>query len=281
MATTAKQSNSKVKPTYGRGLSPHEVVAPEVYDTWVDFKKDQSRDDLRNELVEHYLPLVKYNAERIWHRVPKGVELDDLFSAGVFGLMGAIDAFKLDRGVKFETYCMVRLRGSILDELRHMDWVPRMVRNKATKLRDATSRLQVELGRLPTEQELADHMDMSLADMEQLIVKSSSLRLTSLDKQKWQESDGNKSLREIDTVSDQRSDSPEKRSLKNDVIRLVTKGLSRPERMIMILYYYEQMTMKEIGATLDLSESRVSQMHSSIVERLQLQLADRQTEMAC
>ena len=108
--------------------------------------------------------------------------------------------------------------------------------------------------------------------------------LVSLDykgKQKWQESDGNKSLREIDTVSDQRSESPEKRSLKNDVIRLVTKGLSRPERMIMILYYYEQMTMKEIGATLDLSESRVSQMHSSIVERLQLQLADRQTEMAC
>ena len=102
----------------------------------------QPTDELRNRLVEHYLPLVKYNAERIWSRLPDGVELDDLISAGVFGLMDAIDAFDLDRGVKFETYCVPRIRGAMLDELRTMDWVPRLVRSKASKMEEARKALE-------------------------------------------------------------------------------------------------------------------------------------------
>src|ERR1700746_3579044 len=111
--------------------------------------------ELRNQLVELYLPLVKYNAERIWSRLPDGVDLDDLVSAGIFGLMDAIEHFDLDRGVKFETYCVPRIRGAMLDELRTMDWVPRLVRSKASKMELARKSLEAELGRPPRPDELA------------------------------------------------------------------------------------------------------------------------------
>ena len=118
----------------------------DVLQLWRDYKHEPTV-ELRNQLVERYLPLVKYNAERIWSRLPEGVELDDLISAGVFGLMDAIDAFDLERGVKFETYCVPRIRGAMLDELRTMDWVPRLVRSKASKMEEARKALEVELGR--------------------------------------------------------------------------------------------------------------------------------------
>jgi RNA polymerase sigma factor for flagellar operon FliA len=229
--------------------------------------------------MEHYMPLVKYSAERLWSRLPDGVELDDLISAGIFGLMDAISAFDLERGVKFETYCSTRVRGAMLDELRNMDWVPRLVRSKASKLNHATSRLVMELGRQPSEAELSDEMSISVVDLERMIQDANAVNLVSLDKRKWRD-DGYKDVREIDVVENKRSVSPTKREQKNDLIRLVTKGLNRNERLIMILYYYEEMTMKEIGSTLSLSESRVSQMHSSIVRRLQNQLDNRRTEFA-
>src|SRR4051812_20087530 len=112
------------------------LTAEDVQQLWLAFKADPSSQELRNRLVELYLPLVKYNGERIWARLPEGVELDDLVSAGVFGLMDAIDAFDLSRGVKFETYCVPRIRGAMLDELRTMDWVPRLVRSTHTKMEE-------------------------------------------------------------------------------------------------------------------------------------------------
>ncbi|MHC4611493.1 MAG: sigma-70 family RNA polymerase sigma factor, partial [Planctomycetota bacterium] len=121
---------------------------------WVKYKRTRSR-SLRNMLMEKYLPIVKYNAERIAAKLPDEVENDDLISAGVFGLMDAIEAFDLSRGVKFETYCAPRIRGAILDELRSMDWVPRLVRNRAHKLAQATQSLEAELGRAPSEEERA------------------------------------------------------------------------------------------------------------------------------
>ena len=257
------------------------TMAPEdVAQIWQQFKLDPENQEMRNRLVELYLPLVKYNGERIWSRLPEGVELDDLISAGVFGLMDAIDAFDMTRGVKFETYCVPRIRGAMLDELRTMDWVPRLVRSKASKLNEGLKTLEAALGRSPNENELAVHMGMSIPDLEKMISDANAVNLISLNK-KWYETDSYKDVREIDILEDKKGEDPTRRIQKSDLMRLVTKGLNRNERLIIILYYYEDMTMKEIGATLDLSESRVSQMHSSIVARLQAQLAKRRPEFGC
>jgi RNA polymerase sigma factor for flagellar operon FliA len=254
------------------------TMAPEdVAQIWQQFKLDPTNQELRNKLVEIYLPLVKYNGERIWSRLPEGVELDDLISAGVFGLMDAIDAFDLGRGVKFETYCVPRIRGAMLDELRTMDWVPRLVRSKASKLNESVKTLEARLGRTPTEAEMAEHMGISVPELEKMILEANAVNLISLNK-KWYETDSYKDVREIDILEDKKGEDPTRRIQKNDLMRLVTKGLNRNERLIIILYYYEELTMKEIGATLDLSESRVSQMHSSIVQRLQGQLHRRRPE---
>jgi RNA polymerase sigma factor for flagellar operon FliA len=252
-------------------------VSEDVEQLWIEFKKDTSNQDLRNRLVEMYLPLVKYNGERVWARLPDGVELDDLISAGVFGLMDAIDAFDLARGVKFETYCVPRIRGAMLDELRTMDWVPRLVRSKASKLNEAVKTLEAKLGRFPNENELAEQLAISIAELDKMILDANAVGLISLNK-KWYETDSYKDVREIDILEDKKGEDPTRRVQKNDLMRLVTKGLNRNERLIIILYYYEELTMKEIGATLHLSESRVSQMHSSIVQRLQSQLGRRRPE---
>jgi len=253
------------------------VIAEDIAQVWEAFKADPENQDYRNRLVEQYLPLVKYNGERIWARLPEGVELDDLISAGVFGLMDAIDAFDMTRGVKFETYCVPRIRGAMLDELRTMDWVPRLVRSKASKLNEALKTLEAKLGRAPTEIELATRMEISVEELEKMMVEANAVGLISLDK-KWYETDSYKDVREIDILEDKKGEDPTRRIQKGDLMRLVTKGLNRNERLIIILYYYEELTMKEIGATLDLSESRVSQMHSSIVQRLQSQLERRRGE---
>ena len=253
--------------------------AEEVLELWKQFKLDQSNEELRNRLIEIYLPLVRYNGERIWSRLPDGVELDDLVSAGTFGLMDAIDAFDMSRGVKFETYCVPRIRGAMLDELRTMDWVPRLVRSKASKLNEAIKTLEARLGRAPSDAEVAEHMQLSREEFEKLLVDANAVGLVSLNK-KWCETDSSKDVREIDILEDKKGEDPTRRIQKADLMRLVTKGLNRNERLIIILYYYEELTMKEIGATLDLSESRVSQMHSAIVERLQSQLGRRKPEFA-
>lgn len=253
-------------------------VDMDVQQLWRDYKAEPTL-DLRNQLVELYLPLVKYNAERIWARLPDGVDLDDLISAGVFGLMDAIDAFDLERGVKFETYCVPRIRGAMLDELRTMDWVPRLVRSKHTKLEEARKTLEAELGRPPRAEEMALRLGVTIEDFEKMAGDATAVSLVSLNK-KWYETDSYKDVREIDILEDKKAEDPTHKLQNRDLMRLVTRGLNRNERLIIILYYYEDMTMKEIGATLDLSESRVSQMHSSIVARLQQQLSQRRPEFS-
>jgi RNA polymerase sigma factor for flagellar operon FliA len=248
----------------------------DVTELWREFKEHPTT-PLRNRLVERYLPLVKYNAERIWQRLPEGVDLDDLISAGVFGLMDAIDAFDLTRGVKFETYCVPRIRGAMLDELRTMDWVPRLVRSKHTKMEEARKSLEALHGRPPTDLELAEKLGLPMEEYDKMANDANAVGLISLNK-KWYETDSYKDVREIDILEDKKGEDPTRRLQRKDLMRMVTKGLNRNERLIIILYYYEDMTMKEIGATLDLSESRVSQMHSSIVSRLQQQLSKRRPE---
>ncbi len=252
-------------------------VTEDVSDVWVEYKKDQSNQELRNRLMERYLSLVRYNAERVWAKLPEGVDLNDLMSAGVFGLMDAIEAFDMDRGVKFETYCVPRIRGAMLDELRTMDWVPRLVRSKASKVEAARKVVEARVGRPPMEAEIAEQMGLPIQEFERMKSDASAVNLVSLEK-KWYETDSYKDVREVDVVEDIKSEDPAVGIQKMDVMRLVTKGLNRNERLIIILYYYEELTMKDIGNTLGLSESRVSQMHSSIVARLKEQLERRRPE---
>ncbi len=247
-----------------------------IEETWSEYKKTGS-EDLRNFLIEHYLDIVKYTAERMHMRLPGEVDVEDLMSAGLFGLMDAIDAFDLNRGVKFETYCAQRIRGAIFDELRAMDWVPRLVRSRTAKVDRARKALEMELGRQPTDREITNQLRVSGSEYQKLSKDSKPVNVVSLNR-KWFETDSNKDVREIDVIRDTRQQDPLSEIQKKDLKLLITKGLSRAERLIVILYYYEEMTMKEIGMTLDLSESRVSQMHSSIVARLRAQMHHREKE---
>ncbi len=269
--TTVSRKRSRARTR--QGLSKEQVQ-----ELWIRYKQNPTV-ELRNQLIEQYLPLVRYCAERVLSRLPEGVDIDDLISAGVFGLMDAIQSFDLDRGVKFETYCVPRIRGAILDELRNMDWVPRLVRHKASRLAEARRSLECRLGRPPTDEEMAAELGIDLDAYYKMVQEGSAATLVSLDK-KWYETDSYKDVREIDILEDKKGDDPTRKLQRKDLMRLVTRGLSRNERLILILYYYEELTMKEIGATLNLSESRVSQMHSAIIQRLQAQLKRRRGEFS-
>jgi len=249
-----------------------------IAQVWIEFHKTHD-DSSRNLLMEHYRYLVKYIAERLHSKLPDKIEVDDLISAGIFGLMDAIDAFDPLRGVKFETYCSPRIKGSILDELRSMDWVPRLVRSRASQLTKTTRSLEAHLGRKPTEKETAEKLDMDMDEFSRLQRDANAISLVSLNTQ-YGDADGEKDVREIDVIKDRKSFDPLTEAQKRDLKNLLTKGLTRAERLIIVLYYYEEMTMKEIGATLDLSESRVSQMHSSIIARLKALMNNRKKEFA-
>jgi RNA polymerase sigma factor FliA len=266
MKATAMRSRTRVK------------ADPEVVQKWWTQYGEHRDDESRNWLLENYLYIVRYSAERLYAKLPDEVDVDDLISAGVFGLMDAVRAFDPARGVKFETYCAPRIRGAILDELRSLDWVPRLVRSRAHKLNEAVAILEAGLGRKPTDKELAKQMELSMKDFTKLRRDARAVGLVSLSR-KWYETDANKDVREIDVVEDKRSDDPFRAVQRQDIKELVTRGLNRAQRLIVILYYFEEMTMKEIGETLDLSESRVSQMHSAILERLRNHLDKRQKEL--
>jgi RNA polymerase sigma factor for flagellar operon FliA len=248
-----------------------------IQDVWIEYKKTGG-EALRNILLEQYLPLVKYNAERIHTKLPDEVDVEDLMSAGIFGLMDAIDGFDMDRGVKFETFCAPRIRGAILDELRAMDWVPRLVRSRSSQVDQARRSIEKETGQTPTEEEIAKRLNVSKDEYSKIRKDAGAVHVTSLSR-KFFETDSNKDVREIDILEDPRQVNPLTQVQKRDLKDLITKGLSRAERLIVILYYYEEMTMKEIGVTLDLSESRVSQMHSSILARLKAQMQHRSQEL--
>jgi len=244
---------------------------------WVTYQRERT-EELRNFLMEKFLHLVRYNAERIAQRLPDEVDIQDLMSAGLFGLMDAIDGFDLKHGVKFETYCAPRIRGAILDELRSMDWVPRLVRHRTSRVESARQKFEMANGRAPTEDELSEHLKLDGEEFEKFRRDSATVSTISLSRKCFQ-SDGHKDVREIDVIRDAHQSNPFSEIQRRDVKDMITKGLSRAERLIVILYYYEEMTMKEIGATLDLSESRVSQMHSSILARLKAQMQSRSREL--
>jgi RNA polymerase sigma factor for flagellar operon FliA len=264
-----------------RHAEPSNIPTPyddmPIKEVWVLY---QSGGDgaIRNFFMEKYLPLVRYNAERIYARLPDEVDLEDLMSAGLFGLMDAIDAFDLERKVKFETYCAPRIRGAILDELRSMDWVPRLVRQRTGKVEQVRQKFEMESGVPATEQDIADRLGLESDELGKYLRDGKAVGTVSLNRRCFP-SDGSRDVREIDIIRDDSQTNPLAEIQRNDLKDLITKGLSRAEKLIVLLYYYEGMTMKEIGSTLDLSESRVSQMHSSILARLKAQMQHRMKEL--
>ena len=265
-----------MKPSGAGPFKAEDLQAMDIANVWVLYREHRCQ-SIRNFLVEKYLDIVRYAAERVHVKLPKEVDVGDLIGAGQFGLMDAIDAFDLDRGVKFETYCGTRIRGAIFDELRAMDWVPRLVRSRSSKVDAARRDIEMELGRKATDQEIADKLQLDSGEYKKVNRDSKPVGVVSLTR-KWSDTDSSKELREIDVIRDNKQENPLRTVQRQDLQSLITKGLIRAERLIIILYYYEEMTMKEIGQTLDLSESRVSQMHSSILQRLKAQMQHRQKE---
>lgn len=246
---------------------------------WDVFRRDPADKTLRNRLVEAYLPIVRYQAEKLCHATPQMVDVDDLKSAGVFGLIDAIASFDPARGVRFETYSPLRIRGAMLDWIREMDWVPRLVRTHASKLAAAKTKLRLTTGRSPTVEELAKELSISVGEVEVLQAEANTVGVESMERIRLRNAEG-KDVTSVEWEWDRRGEDPTLDSQRADLLKLVTKGLKQNERLIIILYYFEEMTMKEIGATLDLSESRVSQMHSAILARLKTLLGARRPEFA-
>lgn len=248
--------------------------APE--ELWTEFKATGA-EALRNELIEHYLPIVKFTAERLSYKLPRSVDVEDLMSAGVFGLMDAIDGFDPERGVKFKTYCTLRVKGACLDYLRKTDWVPRLVRNKATSLERAIEELEGKLGRMPSDFETAAHLGMTVAELDDMVKEATATQIVSLSNT-CSDDDGGKAIQTIDTIASRQELDPSDRIQANDFMSMVHSELGNKERLIVMLYYDEEMTMREIGMILDLSESRVCQLHARIIKRLRSRLEGRRDE---
>jgi len=233
---------------------------------WREYRRTRSV-ELRNQLVERYTDVARMTAERERSRLPAEVSAEDLSQVASFALLKAVEKFNPDLGIKFETFCSLRLRGSIMDELRKMDWVPRLVRNRSAQVERQRNAFEVKHGRTPTDDELRQQMGFGEAEWSKISRDAAPPGLVSLERPCF-DGDANRVLREIDVVRNDRCVAPEREPRRRDLLARLGRGLSRSEKLVVVLYYYEQLTMREIGEVLDLSESRVSQMHTSIINRL-------------
>jgi RNA polymerase sigma factor FliA len=250
--------------------APKALTEPELEVIWRTFKRTRD-ENLRNTLIEHHLPLVRSIAERVLQTLPKSIDVDDLSSAGTFGLMDAINGFDLSRGIKFKTYCTTRIRGSILDELRSQDWVPRLVRLKAHRLDRAIRQLEGELGRAPNHAEIAQVLGITLEELQAHEAEANAKTIFSLS-EKWDDGDEDKELEKIEILADRKSQNPVETIQQRDALDMITSSLTKKERLIVLMYYYEGLTMREIGEIMELTESRVCQIHSNVMARLKAQL---------
>lgn len=252
----------------------------EAYETrsleqlWLDYKHrgDQAA---RDELVHRHLQLVKYIASRLVMHLPSSVELDDLLSYGVFGLLDAIDKFDYRRGIKFETYAYTRIKGAILDGLRSVDWVPQSLRKRGRAISAAYGRLERQLGRPATDAEVAEELGLTVGEIQDVLTRLSQATVLSLDDVLGAEDEDAMELREL--VADPQSPDPLEHSVFQDARERLAAALERlpeRERQIIALYYYEGLTVKEIGDLFNLSASRISQLHARAILRLRAAMAD-------
>ena len=250
---------------------------PELQKLWEEYKRT-SQVDLRNRLVEAYLPLVDYLAHRISERLPRCVGIDEVRSAGVVGLLDAVQGFDLSRGIKFETYCSLRVRGSILDELRSRDWAPRLVRNRAQKFGVAVQELQARLGRKPTPREIMEGLELTPEEYERVQGDVSRLAIYSLSQADDSRNNGDGPTRSQYLVDSRHPDPADEIQLQ-EATGVVFSELESREAAVLELYYFKGLTMKEIGDRLQLSESRVCQIHGQAISHLRGELAERSEEL--
>lgn len=252
----------------------------EVAELWESFKRDGDQ-HRRDQLILHYSPLVKYVAGRLSSGLPQRVEQADLTGWGVFGLIDAIDKFDLERGIKFETYAMTRIKGAILDGLRSIDWAPRSVRARARAIEGAMAGLSAKLHRSPTEAELAAELDMTTEQLQDALLKISFVGVAQLDQALPGHGERDDGATLADTVPDKTPgpvamfEVTEMRHLLADAV----DALSEREQMVLGLYYYEDLTLAEIGGILGVTESRVCQLHTRAVLRLRAHLHQADPDM--
>ena len=249
----------------------------ELDDVWARYKGTPTQDD-RDQLIVYYAPLVKFVASRIAAGLPQNVDQADLVSYGMFGLIDAITKFDPGLGFKFETYAISRIKGAVLDELRSIDWVPRSVRAKAKSVERAMSKLESELHRAPTDEEIAEELDLSMAQLTTLYNQISSLGIVALDEMLSFGGGDNVTLG--DTLAD-RHEGPggvyERVEMRQMLAEAINK-MSEREKIVLTLYYYENLTLAEIGDVLGVTESRVCQIHTKAVLHLRSRLSAAERE---
>jgi RNA polymerase sigma factor for flagellar operon FliA len=246
------------------------VKEVELRDLWRRYKVDGDA-SARERLVVAYSPMVKFVAGRLGAGLPSHVDDADLISYGLMGLIGSIERFEPERGIKFETFAMTRIRGAIIDELRSLDWVPRSVRSRAREIEAAQAKLEHELQRAPSEAELAKRLEISEDELQTSLLEIANSSVYALD-ELWTVSDSSgDQVSLLDTISDPRADDPQESLASSEVKDRLTEAIaSLPEReqLVVALYYYENLTLREIGEVLGVTESRVSQLHTKAVMRL-------------
>lgn len=243
-----------------------EDLIRELWDNYTDTKSVEAR----NSLVLMYAPLIKFVVGRIAARLPQSVDPNDLMSYGVFGLISAIERFDRNRDIKFETYAVSRIRGAVIDELRALDWVPRSVRQKAKEVEGAMAALEQRLKRTPNDEEVASELHITLDDLNDTVAKISGSSMLALE-EFWRPGGDNEKIALIDTIEDKESADPsamfEGEEMKR-VLKDAIKSLTEKEQTVIALYYYDGLTLKEIGDVLQVTESRVSQLHTKAILRL-------------
>ncbi len=250
-----------------------ELDEKEEEQLWKEYKKTKSV-ALREKFIKQYMNLVKYVAGKVHTGMPDSVDYEDLVSFGNFGLIDAIDKYDPDKNVKFKTYAVVRIRGAIFDELREMDWVPRSVRQKSREMEDIIGELEAKLGRSASDQEIAQEMNVSVDEYYNLVNKISGTSVLSLN-DVWYSGDDNDHSSIGDSIEAPNSLNPDVLVEREDIKRCIVQAiqdLPKNEKMVIVLYYHEDLTFKEIGKVLNISESRVSQLHASANLRLRAKL---------
>ncbi len=244
---------------------------------WRDYKTT-AEEKLRERLILHYSPLVKYVAGRVGVGLPPNIEQADLVSYGIFGLIDAIEKFDIERAIKFETYAISRIKGAIIDELRSIDWIPRSVRYKAREVEKAYASLEAKLHRSPSEAEVAEELGIKLEDLHTIFSQVSFVNVVALDELLTAGGEKGDKLSLVDTLEDTKAEDPVAAFETEETKYLLAKAINTlPERekIVVTLYYYEGLTLAEIGQVLGVTESRICQMHTKAVLQLRGKLADQ------